>query len=153
MPLHVTNVVGRDFRGRASILEYVTALSALTFSLINSTRPHQAGESRVCGYRPEYSPHLGIHKGHGRLYISRRTSAFRARIIYQERSYSMRCMYTRMTPVTDNSNSVDRCLLDARSQRRKRVESVIIPRLRSPFAGGRLSIGWIFFLFLFGVTD
>lgn len=40
MPLHATHRdAGRDFRGRALILEYVTTLSALAFSLINSTRP------------------------------------------------------------------------------------------------------------------
>lgn len=81
MPLHATNrLVGRDFRGRALILQDVTTLSALAFSLINSTRSRQDMESRVCGYRPGYTTHLGIHKGQAALYtLSYKRGASRAR--------------------------------------------------------------------------
>lgn len=150
--MHATHRdAGRDFRGRALILEYVTALSALAFSLINSTRP--PAWNRVSAATAQDTPcTFGIFIKGRRPYIPCRTSA----LLFVRAHPSgpiQRDVCTRDT-CADNLNTADRCParrpLDARPRRRKRVEPAIISRLRSRFAKGRLSIGW---LFSFGTTS
>lgn len=129
MPLHATHRdAGRDFRGRALILEYVTALSALAFSLINSTRPPAWNRVSAATAQDTHSLHLGIHKGQT-VCIPCRTSAL---LFVRAHAYlgPIQSDVCTCDTCADSLNTADRCSgrrpLDARPRRRKRVEPAII---------------------------
>lgn len=143
---------GRDFRGWTLILKYVTALLALTFSLINSTRPRQP-ESRVCGYPSTLCTSVFI-KGRliyrMKLFVRVHPSAAPFIAMYicaraHARAHTQAHTHTHTHDTcADNLNTADRCLLVRRSTYDREDGSVSRPLLSrdydlvSPKAGYQL---------------